>query len=134
MAASVLQGEGKAQFGKVAQDLMDWSNRNRERVGELVRTEVRSQMKQLGVASRDEVDSLRRRVRELEKAQGAPKRTAAKRTHRQTRDRATTAKPSTRHAGARRPARPSRPRRSFRSRSRGAAGRAGHAGRPATVA
>ncbi len=79
MASSVLQGEGRPPFGKVAQDLVEWSNRNRERVGELVRTEVRSQMKQLGLASRDEVDSLRRRVRELEKAQGGPKRTSAKR-------------------------------------------------------
>jgi hypothetical protein len=45
---------------------------------------VRTQLKQMGVASRDEVDALRKRVRELEKAQGGrkttPKRTTAKRT------------------------------------------------------
>jgi hypothetical protein len=79
LAASLLQGQGKEQIGKAAQDLMEWSNKNRERLGELVRTEVRSQLKQLGVASRDEVDSLRRRVRDLEKAQGAPKASPAKR-------------------------------------------------------
>ncbi|MGZ8627050.1 MAG: hypothetical protein ACXWXK_10325, partial [Actinomycetota bacterium] len=47
-------------------------------------TEVRSQLKQVGVASRDDVDALRRRVRDLEKAAGTrgttSKRTAAKRT------------------------------------------------------
>ncbi len=85
LASSLLQGQGKEQIGKAAQDLMEWSNKNRERLGELVRTEVRTQLKQVGVASRDEVDALRRRVRQLEKAEAAPapstpaKRPAAKR-------------------------------------------------------
>jgi len=55
---------------------MEWSNKNRERLTELVRTEVRSQMKQMGIASRDELDALRRRVRALEKAQGGATATA----------------------------------------------------------
>jgi polyhydroxyalkanoate synthesis regulator phasin len=83
LATSLMHGEGKDQVAKAAQDLMDWSNRNRERLTDLVRTEVRSQLKQVGVASRDDVDALRRRVRDLEKAAGTrgttPKRTAAKR-------------------------------------------------------
>jgi polyhydroxyalkanoate synthesis regulator phasin len=78
LARSLTQGQGKEQISKVAQDLMDWSNKNRERLLELVRTEVRSQLKQVGVASRDEVDSLRRRVRELEKEQGGRKKATAK--------------------------------------------------------
>jgi hypothetical protein len=79
LAKSLMQGQGKDQISKAAQDLVSWSNKNRERIVELVRTEVRAQLKQVGVASRDEVDALRRRVRELEKAQGGPKRAAAKR-------------------------------------------------------
>ncbi|MGH2635627.1 MAG: phasin family protein [Actinomycetota bacterium] len=79
LAASLMQGQGKDQIAKAAQDLMDWSNRSRERLTELVRAEVRSQLKQVGVASRDEVDALRRRVRELEKAQGGREKTTAKR-------------------------------------------------------
>jgi len=80
LAASLMQGQGRDQIAKAAQDLMEWSSRNRERVTELVRAEVRSQLKQVGVASRDEVDALRRRVRELEKAQGGRTRKAVKRT------------------------------------------------------
>ncbi|HSJ51776.1 MAG TPA: phasin family protein [Actinomycetota bacterium] len=90
LAKSLTKGQGKEQVTKAAQDLMAWSNKNRERLGELVRTEVRSQLKQLGVASRDEVESLRRRVRDLEKAQKAAARPAAKRTTAKSRAKATT--------------------------------------------
>jgi polyhydroxyalkanoate synthesis regulator phasin len=71
LAKSLTKGQGKEQVTKAAQDLMAWSNKNRERLSEL---------KQLGVASRDEVDALRRRVRDLEKAKKAPaaKRSSAK--------------------------------------------------------
>lgn len=82
IASSLMQGEGKDQVAKAAQDLLEWSNRNRERLAELVRTEVRSQLKQVGLASRDEVDALRKRVRQLEKARGgkaAVKRSPSKR-------------------------------------------------------
>jgi len=61
---------------------MAWSNKNRERLTGMVQTEVKSQLKTIGVASRDEVDALRKRVRELERGQGKKstrKRTAAKR-------------------------------------------------------
>lgn len=77
LAASLMPGQGKDQITKTAQDLMEWSSRNRERLTELVRAEMRSQLKQVGLASRDEVDALRRRVRELEKAQGGQKRSTA---------------------------------------------------------
>jgi hypothetical protein len=84
LAKSLMQGQGKDQVTKAAHDLVSWSNKNRERLVQVVRSEVRTQLKQMGVASRDEVDALRKRVRELEKAQGGrkttPKRTTAKRT------------------------------------------------------
>jgi len=71
--------EGKEQISRAAQDLVDWSMRSRERMTGLVRAEVRSQLKQLGVASRDEVEALRKRVRELEKAGSTKRKTPAKR-------------------------------------------------------
>jgi hypothetical protein len=76
LARSVMQGAGKEQVSKAAQDILDWSNKNRQRISDLVRTEVRSQMASMGFASKDEVDALKKRVRELER--GRPKRATAK--------------------------------------------------------
>ena len=47
--------------------------RNSAKVTELVQREVRRQMKAFGVATKDDLDALKRRVRELERG-GAPKR------------------------------------------------------------
>lgn len=83
LAKSLTKGQGRDQMTKAAKDLMAWSNKNRERLTTMVQTEVRSQLKTIGVASRDEVDALRKRVRELERAQGKKatrKRSTAKRT------------------------------------------------------
>jgi hypothetical protein len=88
-ATAVMRGDGREQVTKAAHDVLEWSNRTRERVAELVRAEVRAQLKQVGVASREEVDALRRRVRELERSAGA-KATGARR-------------PSTRRPAAERP-------------------------------
>ncbi len=78
LARSVMRGEGKEQVSKAAQDLLEWSNKNRQRISDLVRSEVRSQLSTIGVASRDEVDALKKRVRELGRPGGTPKRTTAK--------------------------------------------------------
>src|SRR3990170_6855352 len=95
LARSLKKGEGKEQISKAAQDLLEWSNKNRERLVGLVRSEVRSQLKGLGVASRDEVDALRKRVRELERAQtGTAKRSTAKRSTAKRPTAKRTAKPS----------------------------------------
>lgn len=81
LARSLVSGGGKEQVTKTAHELMEWSNKNRERVKEIAQREVRSQLKSLGLATRDEVDALRKRVRELERAAGsAAKRPAAKKT------------------------------------------------------
>lgn len=78
LARSLMEGQGKDQVSRVAHDLVEWSTKNRERITELVRTEVRSQLKQLGLATRDEVDELRKRVRALEKQGGGRKSSAAR--------------------------------------------------------
>jgi len=76
LAGSVMRGEGKDQISKAAKDLLEWSNKNRQRLTEMVRGEVRTQLAAMGVATKDEVDALKKRVRDLER--GAPKRTTAK--------------------------------------------------------
>ncbi|HET9723512.1 MAG TPA: hypothetical protein VFR44_06680 [Actinomycetota bacterium] len=90
LARSVMQGAGKEQVSKAAQDILDWSNKNRQRISDLVRTEVRSQMASMGFASKDELDALKKRVRELERSR--PKRATAKK--RTAAKKAATAKPA----------------------------------------
>jgi polyhydroxyalkanoate synthesis regulator phasin len=82
MAKSMVKGQGREQVTKTAKDLLEWSNKNRERLTELIRSEVHSQMKTFGVATREDLDALRKRVRELERAgagKSATKRSTAKR-------------------------------------------------------
>ena len=81
LARSLMQGQGKEQVTKAAQEILKWSTRNRERVAEFVRAEVSSQLKSMGVATRAEVDALRKRVRELERESGktVARRSTAKR-------------------------------------------------------
>jgi polyhydroxyalkanoate synthesis regulator phasin len=77
-------GAAKEQVAKTAADLMEWSQRNRQRL----RSEIKDQMRQMGLATQDELDALRKRVRELERAAGmtasggrrTPAKTSAKRT------------------------------------------------------
>jgi polyhydroxyalkanoate synthesis regulator phasin len=61
----------KEQVTKLAADLVEWSQRNRARLTKMIREEVRNQLQQMGVASQDEVDALRKRVRDLERASRA---------------------------------------------------------------
>jgi len=82
LAKSMVKGQGREQVTKTAKDLLEWSNKNRERLTDLIRNEVRSQMKTFGVATREDVDALRKRVRELERTgagKRATKRSTAKR-------------------------------------------------------
>jgi hypothetical protein len=74
-------GQVAGQVRELAQQLMEWSQQSRERVMDLVQAEVRKQLKAFGIASRDDVDTLRKRVRDLEKGGAAPaaKRTTARR-------------------------------------------------------
>jgi hypothetical protein len=59
-------GAAKEQVAKTASELIDLSQRLRE----AVRKEVTSQMRSMGAATQDELDSLRKRVRDLERAAG----------------------------------------------------------------
>jgi polyhydroxyalkanoate synthesis regulator phasin len=61
------QGEVQsAQVGRVAEDLMRRTHKNREVMSRLVQREVKRQLGLLGMATRDEVARLQQRVRALE--------------------------------------------------------------------
>ena len=110
------QGEVQsAQVGRVAEDLMRRTQKNREILSRLVQREVKRQLGVLGMATRDEVARLQQRVRALEqeveraskapaaspspaKATTASTRTTSSRTSKTTATSAKsgTAKPSTR--------------------------------------
>jgi polyhydroxyalkanoate synthesis regulator phasin len=59
-------GAAKEQVSKTAGELVQLS----QRVRGSVRKEVTSQMRSMGVATQDEVEALRKRVRDLERAAG----------------------------------------------------------------
>ena len=63
-------GQAAAQVRELAQQLLDWSQQGREWFLGLIQREVRRQMKQIGVVTSDDLDALRKRVRDLEKATG----------------------------------------------------------------
>ena len=61
----------KDQVSKTAADVMEWSQRNRAKLVELIRGEIRDQLRQMGVATEDELNALRKRVRDLERTSRA---------------------------------------------------------------
>jgi polyhydroxyalkanoate synthesis regulator phasin len=93
LAKSIAEpGAAKEQVAKTAADLMEWSQHNRERIRGIVSRELADQGSHLGLASQAELDALKKRVRELERAAGM---TASGRGARTTATRKTTAKKST---------------------------------------
>jgi polyhydroxyalkanoate synthesis regulator phasin len=65
---------GRDQVASVARQLLEWSRRSSDRFRETVRREVRKQIARSGLATKDEVEALRRRVRDLERSGSAPGR------------------------------------------------------------
>jgi polyhydroxyalkanoate synthesis regulator phasin len=73
------QGQAtKEQATRIARDVVERSKKNRELIADIVQGEVRRQIARLGVATKEEVSSLRRRVRDLE-GESRPTTAAAKR-------------------------------------------------------
>jgi polyhydroxyalkanoate synthesis regulator phasin len=97
-------GAAKEQVAKTAAELIDLSQRLRD----AVRKEVTSQMRSMGAATQDELDSLRKRVRDLERAAGmtasggrkATRKTGAEKTSR--RKKTTARKTSSKSTASRR--------------------------------
>ena len=94
-------GAAKEQVAKTAAELIDLSQRLRDSV----RKEVTSQMRSMGAATQDELDSLRKRVRDLERAAGMTA-SGGKKTSRKTgtsaRKKTTARKTSSKTTGSRR--------------------------------
>jgi polyhydroxyalkanoate synthesis regulator phasin len=63
-------GTAKEQVAKVAAELIEWSQRNRDRMKEFVGREIASQMRSVGVAQQSDLDALKKRVRDLERRAG----------------------------------------------------------------
>jgi polyhydroxyalkanoate synthesis regulator phasin len=68
----------KDQVTKAAQELIEWSQRNRDRLKDFVAREVKQQLGSMGLATQAEVDSLKKRVRELERKGGITAMTRTK--------------------------------------------------------
>ena len=101
LARSIAQGEGADQINRVAQDLLDWSQRSREWIAEIVQREVKRQLSSAGIATRDDLDALRKRVRGLERSSGTPKSSSTRsRSTKTSGVAASTPKPSSSGAGA----------------------------------
>jgi polyhydroxyalkanoate synthesis regulator phasin len=102
LARSLVEpGARKDQVSKLAQELVEWSQRNRERLREFVSREVKDQLRGMGVATQSEVDALKKRVRELERASGTAsgRRKAAAKPKAGARAKARTATSGTRASG-----------------------------------
>ena len=103
-------GAAKDQIAKTAAELIEWSQGNRERLATYVRDEIQNQMQTMGVATRSDLDSVKKRVRELERAAGmtASGRSGAKKAT--TRKRSTAKKRTARKSPAKRARPRARPR------------------------
>jgi polyhydroxyalkanoate synthesis regulator phasin len=84
MAKDLLEpGAAKERVDKVTADLLEWSQRNTDRLREVVRREIAEQLSKAGLASQKDLDAVTKRVRALERAAASPaakKRASAKAT------------------------------------------------------
>ncbi|MGH2675637.1 MAG: hypothetical protein ACRDKA_05815 [Actinomycetota bacterium] len=80
--ARALVKEGRArgdQVARLTKDLATWSRRSSDSFVRTIRAEVKRQISKSGVATKDEVEALKRRIRKLESAgtRKTTRRTAA---------------------------------------------------------
>ncbi|MGH2663770.1 MAG: phasin family protein [Actinomycetota bacterium] len=74
----VKQGQARRdQAAKLAKDILEWSRESSDRLGQLIRREVKKQISKAGLATKDELESVKRRIRKLE---GQGKKSTRKRT------------------------------------------------------
>jgi polyhydroxyalkanoate synthesis regulator phasin len=80
--ARALSKEGQArrdQVTSVARELVEWSRKNSERLLATIRAEVKRQLARTGVATKDDIESLKQRIRKLEAGGGSTRSTRATR-------------------------------------------------------
>jgi polyhydroxyalkanoate synthesis regulator phasin len=79
MAKDLLEpGAAKERIDRVTADLIEWSQRSGERVREMIRGEIADQLQRAGLASKKDLDALKKRVRALEHTRKTPARSSAK--------------------------------------------------------
>lgn len=79
----VKQGQARRdQASKLAKEILEWSRDSSDRLGRLIRREVKKQIGKAGLATKDDLESVKRRIRKLEG--GGKKTTARKRTGKRT--------------------------------------------------
>ena len=100
IAKGLLGEDRREQAQKLAAELMEAAQRNRDRVKELIAREVASQTKNMGVATQKEVDALKKRVRDLERAAGPTKSAAKKPTARASSSKSTAKRPASKKTPA----------------------------------
>jgi polyhydroxyalkanoate synthesis regulator phasin len=77
----VKQGQARRdQAGRVAKDLREWSKKNSERLRDTISREVKKQISRAGVATKDEVESLKRRIRKLESGRKTSRKAGSRKT------------------------------------------------------
>ena len=75
--ARTLVREGQArrdQVSRLAADLLQWSQKNSERLRETIRREVKRQIARSGVVTKDDLEPLKRRIRALESSRSTTRR------------------------------------------------------------
>ncbi|HEV3473920.1 MAG TPA: hypothetical protein VG602_00930 [Actinomycetota bacterium] len=111
MARAVTR-EGQArrdQVSAVAKDLLEWSRKNSDRLLATIRTEVKRQLARAGVATKDDIESLKQRIRKLEasgSARAPSTRAPTARTPRTATPRKTTGRSTVPRKGTASPRRP----------------------------
>jgi polyhydroxyalkanoate synthesis regulator phasin len=97
-------GTAKEQVSKMAADMLEWSQRSRDRLKDVITREIAAQMKSMGVATQADLDAVKKRVRDLERRAGmtasgrgstAKKATAKKASAKNTATKKSTTKPAT---------------------------------------
>jgi polyhydroxyalkanoate synthesis regulator phasin len=83
------RGESRAKdIQKTVREIAERSDQSRKELGSLIQKEIRRQIRALGLATRDDVERVQRRVRDLEKGGGtrraAPKARASARAKKST--------------------------------------------------
>ena len=63
-------GAAKEQVSKMAADMLEWSQRSRDRFRGFISREISSQTKAMGVATQADLDAVKKRVRDLERRAG----------------------------------------------------------------
>jgi hypothetical protein len=68
---------GREAAPRLAGDLLQWSRMNGERLRDTIRREVKRQISRSGVATKDDLEPLKRRIRALESSRGTSRRTTS---------------------------------------------------------